>query len=351
MKILYGLPSEGMGHATRSKVIIAHLLKNHDVRIVTSDRAYTLMNTTFPGHVFQIKGFHLAYHQGRVSKSKTAALILKDAPRAIRDNFLKYDEIHKSFKPDLVISDFESFSFLFAKLNNIPLLSIDNIQVLDRCQLDFKIPSHERDSYRIAKNIIMSKVPGAAKYLITSFFDAKCIKKNTMIVPSILRDEIVSAQPSTGGHILVYQTSSSQKDLVQTLKSVSREKFFVYGFNRDEVHDNVTLKSFSEKGFIADLSGARGVMTNGGFSLISEAVYLKKPVLSVPIAMQFEQFVNAAYIEKLGYGRHFNCFSSDAIKAFIYDLDLFSSNLASYHQNGNDDTFEILDRSIMEIKK
>ena len=31
MKILYGVPSEGMGHATRSKVIITHLLKRHEV--------------------------------------------------------------------------------------------------------------------------------------------------------------------------------------------------------------------------------------------------------------------------------------------------------------------------------
>ena len=32
---------------------------------------------------------------------------------------------------------------------------------------------------------------------------------------------------------------------------------------------------------------ARGVITGGGFSLLSEAVYLHKPVLSVPLDGQF----------------------------------------------------------------
>ena len=71
MKILYGLPSEGMGHATRSRVIVEHLLKKHDVRIVTSDRAFTMMKKHFPNQVYQIRGFHLAYSEGQVLKRKT----------------------------------------------------------------------------------------------------------------------------------------------------------------------------------------------------------------------------------------------------------------------------------------
>ena len=47
MKILYGVPGEGMGHATRSKVIIAHLLQNHDVQVLSSSRAYKFLNESF----------------------------------------------------------------------------------------------------------------------------------------------------------------------------------------------------------------------------------------------------------------------------------------------------------------
>ena len=57
MKILYGIPSEGMGHATRSQVIIEHLLESgHDVRLATSERALPLLDQAFPGRCFRIEG-------------------------------------------------------------------------------------------------------------------------------------------------------------------------------------------------------------------------------------------------------------------------------------------------------
>jgi UDP:flavonoid glycosyltransferase YjiC (YdhE family) len=65
MKILYGVPSEGMGHATRSQVVVEHLLgRGHDVSIATSDRAFEFLEKTFPGHYFRIEGLHLAYEDG-----------------------------------------------------------------------------------------------------------------------------------------------------------------------------------------------------------------------------------------------------------------------------------------------
>ena len=42
----------------------------------------------------------------------------------------------------------------------------------------------------------------------------------------------------------------------------------------------------------------------GGFSLMSEAVHLNKPLLSIPLEKQFEQVLNALYLEHLGYGLH-----------------------------------------------
>jgi len=39
MRILYGVTGEGMGHATRSSVILEHLTKEHDVHVVVSGRA------------------------------------------------------------------------------------------------------------------------------------------------------------------------------------------------------------------------------------------------------------------------------------------------------------------------
>jgi uncharacterized protein (TIGR00661 family) len=349
MNILYGVPGEGMGHATRSKVIIDFLLKEHNVQVVSSARAYQFLSKSFPGRVHEIKGLHFAYKNAQVSKLGTFMLNLKSAPANLLHNFSKYLHVDRNFKPDVVISDFESFTNFFAKHHRIPLLSIDNMQVMDRCKLDIGIPAGEKKNYLLAKTIVKGKVPGCEQYFITSFFDAEIRKKNTTLVPSIVRDAIINASTSKGNHILVYQTSNSLAGITKILQQLPDLQFYVYGFNKDERDKNVIFKSFSEQGFVNDLASAQAVIANGGFSFLSEAVYLKKPVYSFPLKNQFEQFMNAAYIEKMGYGRHFAELHPDSLKAFLYDLNLFSANLSKYKQDGNHVLFKMLTDALKEL--
>lgn len=350
MKILYGVPGEGMGHATRSKVIIAHLLKNHQVEVVSSSRAFHFLQKAFGNIVHEIEGFHLAYKNGEVSRFSTFNQILQKGPANLIDNFHKYRELRKNFMPDLIISDFESFSYYFAKYHKLPIISIDNMQVINRTKLEIEIPEAEKTNYMIGKNIIKIKVPGCQRYFITSFFYPPIVKEDTEIIPPIIRPEILAAKTGIQDHILVYQTSTSQNNLVKVLNGISKERFLVYGFNQNKDCGNVQLKAFSEAGFISDLANAKAVIANGGFSLISEAVYLKKPVCSVPLENQFEQFVNAAYIEKYGYGRRLEGFTEDGIKAFLYDLPEFAKNLQNYQQDGNKKTFAAVDKTLEELK-
>jgi uncharacterized protein (TIGR00661 family) len=226
------------------------------------------------------------------------------------------------------------------------------MQVINRCELGFEVPDEERDSYALAKAIIKAKVPFCQRYLVSTFFDVPNRKKNTVLVPPILRQVVLDAgrdAPDASDHVLVYQTATSQDDLIGILQSIPDRRFIVYGLHRDEVLGNVTLRTFSERGFVQELASARAVITNGGFSLISEAVFLNRPVCSFPLSGQFEQFVNGAQIERLGYGRRFSAFSADAIKAFLYDLETFSKNVAAYRQNGNQSLFAALDRFLEDV--
>ena len=351
MNILYGIPGEGMGHATRSKVVIDHLLEQgHNVQAVSSGRAFQFLDKLFPGRIIEIKGFHFAYKNAEVSKTATFLSNLKSAGKNLVYNTTKKRLIEKSFTPDVVISDFESFSFFFAKEHRLPIISIDNMQVMHRCELDIEISKEEKNNYRLAKNIVMAKVPACDHYFISSFFDAKIKKKNTSLVPPIIRLAIQKAKTSKGSHILMYQTSSSLKTVKETLHQLPGETFYVYGMNLDSTEGNVVFKPFSEDGFIKDLATSKAVIANGGFSFISEAVYLKKPIYSFPIHNQFEQWMNAAYIQKNGYGRHFNELSADNLKTFLYDLPSFEKRLASYLQNGNEVLFNQLDETLGNLK-
>ncbi|MET4106946.1 MJ1255/VC2487 family glycosyltransferase [Hymenobacter sp. UYP22] len=350
MNILYGVPGEGLGHATRSKVVIGHLLsQGHNVCVVSSARAYQMLAANFPGRVHEIRGFHLAYKHLTVSKSRTAALTLRSAPENLLVNFRKYRELLCDFEPEVVISDFESFSFLFAKWKRLPVISIDNMQIISRAALDVVVPPQERGNLTLARQIVRAKLPGSQQYLVSTFFQLPVIKERTTLVPPILRPEVLALRPTKGKHVLVYQSATTQKDLIGQLQQLPGQEFRVYGFNKEESHGNVQLRAFSEAGFLADLASARAVVTNGGFSLISEAVYLRKPICAVPIPAQFEQFLNAAEVEKLGYGRHFSAITPDNLKAFLYDLTGFETALQHYEQSGNEELFQALETALAEV--
>src|SRR5262249_38093504 len=121
----------------------------------------------------------------------------------------------------------------------------------------------------------------------------------------------------------------------------------IYGLRR-EIKEPVregklVYKPFSEAGFIDDLRTARGVVASGGFTLMGESVYLHRPMLAEPVGKQFEQIINARYLEKEGYGLHADEITEDRIREFLARLPEFEKNLARYSQDGNDDLLTKLD--------
>ncbi len=159
MRILYGVVGEGMGHATRSRVILDHLCRSHEVEIVVSGRAHAFLEKAFPSlKVRRIAGLNMIYEDNAVRRGRTALDFLKKLP-AFAENHGIFTEIAQGFVPQLVISDFESFSYLYGKAHDLPILSIDNMQIINRCALDVEIPDDLQTSFRTAKALVKAKLP------------------------------------------------------------------------------------------------------------------------------------------------------------------------------------------------
>ena len=92
------------------------------------------------------------------------------------------------------------------------------------------------------------------------------------------------------------------------------------------------------------------MVTNGGYSLISEAVFLHKPICAISIPAQSEQWLNAAEVQQMGYGRHFEVITADNLRVFLYALGNFGTALAGYQQEGNAVLFAELDTLLKDIK-
>ena len=106
---------------------------------------------------------------------------------------------------------------------------------------------------------------------------------------------------------------------------------------------------FSETGFVDDLASARAVIAGGGFSLMGEAVYLHKPMLSVPLAGQFEQVLNARYLEKLGYGLVRETIAREDVTELLARSAEFAAALGGYAQDGNRELYAALDALLADV--
>lgn len=341
MRILYGVTGEGLGHAMRSRVIAEHLReRGHEVKLVASRRACTYLRGYFDD-VDEIPGFTLSYARGGISRIRTAYRNARLAKSAVRDSIDLYRDPILDFSPDVCISDLDSFAHMFGKLAGRPVISIDHHHVMDRCEH----PAIGRGRAPLTRAIVRAKLPGCRHYIVTSFYQPPLrdrARGTTTLVGPILRREVLALTPTTGDHVLVYQTAT--RDLVEPLFALPDYRFVVYGTHEERTLANVTFRRFNEDQFLSDLASARAVICNGGYTLMSEALHLGKPILSVPLRRHGEQQLNARYLEVLGLGR----------RAKHPDANVFRDFLARLPQPprvpaGNSHAFETIDNLIEEL--
>jgi uncharacterized protein (TIGR00661 family) len=338
MKLLYGVVGEGMGHAMRSRVILEHLVaQEHELAIMASGRACEFLSKRFDG-VNKIHGFHMITEENRVRLGKTLWSNVLSGATGVPTNIAAYFELVRAFTPEAVISDFESWTYFYAKAHRLPILSIDNMQIINRCTHSPEMTGDGAD-FQLARAFVKGKLPFCDAYFITTFFYPPIRLPDTFLFPPVLRPEILAAKARRGDHLLVYQTAEGNDALAGALAKTGLE-CRIYGMRRsieqDEVEGNLRYRPFSESAFIDDLATSRAVIAGGGFTTMGEAVYLRKPMLAVPLAKQFEQVMNARYLEKEGFGRWAPALDDPTtITRFLDALPACEAKLAEYTQDGN----------------
>ena len=340
--ILYGVNGEGAGHSTRAKEVLSHLVaQGHSVHVASFDRGLQNLKTQFD--VTEIYGFRFAYLNNRVRYKRTIAKNLITVPQAAKSlSGLKH--LVDEWQTDLIITDFEPLTCHVGHKRRLPVISIDNQHCLTNAAVSY--PKQYRRDAAAAKIVTRLMTPRANAYLVISFFSAPIRKPNTFLFPPLLRQEILDAVPTEGDHVLVYVTSPAPA-LAKLLGSV-RCRFIAYGFGREGTNDegNILYKKPSLDGFFADLTSARAIIANSGFSLVTEALHLGKPYHAVPVSHQFEQIFNAYWLEKSGYGSYWEELNKERVEAFLYNLPHYRDALAKYPRQGNGALLEKLDALI-----
>lgn len=338
IRILYGVSGEGFGHSSRAKEIISYLEKQgHIVKILTYGQAYKILKKEFD--ITKIKGMHLFFKKNKIDTIETFKYNFKNFPKNFT-NIKKFHKIIQDFKPDLCITDMEPFTAILSFWYKLPLISIDNQHRLTHTKI--KIPLKYKKDFLIAKEVTRNFVRKANAFIILSFIKSKPKKENAFVVPPVLRKEVTKLKPKKGKHILVYLTKKDKR-LLNILKTFN-EKFIVYGFNKNSSSGNLKFKKAGPH-FIKDLAKAKAVIATAGFTLMSEALFLKKPYFAIPLQGQFEQTLNALILKESKLGEYSEIPKKEELNNFLENLNKYEKNLKKYKSN-HSEIFKVLDKTL-----
>lgn len=345
MKILYGVSGEGFGHSSRAKKIIPFLLRRgHSILVMTYGQAYDVLRQEKGIEILKIEGIELIFDNGGLSLKKT----FSENAYKLLENLKNWKIIKKrmdDFKPDVCISDMEPTVPIIRRIYKLPLICLDNQHRLTH--LKIKVPKKYLKEYTIAKIAVDRLVSRADSFIILSFNKGKIQrdKEKTFVVEPILREEIMGLQTKITDQALVYMTKKDDK-ILAVIKKIN-QKFIVYGYGIEKQEENLIFKKVGPS-FIEDLANTKAIIASAGFTLISEAIYLKKPYFAIPLKGQFEQALNALFLKQAGLGDFSEKPTLNKVKMFFHKLNFYEKNLEKRKVNPNE-ALEVLDKVLANI--
>ncbi len=330
-RILYGIMGDARGHVNRA-LIVAQDLARHEFLFLGGGKVLDLISSGYA--VEELPMASTFYRNNRVDIPRTLAnglRVLLGSSAVVR----RVADIIDRFDPDLIITDYEYFTPLAARKLGRFCVSLDHQHVVTHCS--YEPPPTQRVSGLMTGQSIKMLYSRADHFLVTSFFRARPKNpRNTEVFPPLLRRAVAEADPEEGDHVLVYQTSPTFHRLLPLLEAKGRE-FRIYGLGKSIPRKNLVFKQPSTEGFLEDLRSCRYVITNGGHNVVSEALHLGKPVFSFPIANAYEQFLNAVFLARLGYGAYSAAPdpSPSVLDAFEAGLDEYAARIRKENFQGN----------------
>ncbi|RAP28965.1 glycosyl transferase [Candidatus Marinamargulisbacteria bacterium SCGC AG-343-D04] len=282
-KILYAINGTGQGHISRAKSLIPYLQKYVNVDILISGKLQNL-NFDFPIK-YEYKGFTFHYEDGAVNWFKT--LLKADIFQFITDiRSLDLSEY------DLIVTDFEPVSAWCSFINKYRCINVSH----QASFYSYKSPRPWFWPFFILAELFFRFYSVSNDYLGVHF---KAYSEK--IFPPVLKDEIIQATPKTKPHITVYLSAFSLEQQIQFFNLFPEFNFHIFHSHctQKQQKEHLSLSPLSED-FKFSLISCSGYISNGGFESNAEALYLKKPLLSIPIRNQYEQYCNGAALKKLG---------------------------------------------------
>lgn len=284
MKILYGIQGTGHGHISRAREIIPELAAQASVDVLVSGYNFSMKLDEVDKITYK-RGLSLTYDdQGGVSYLQTGLNVqpitfLRDLNSVSPEQY------------DIVISDYEPLSAWASVGSGVPCIGLSH-------QAAFFSEASPRPQHRsVMAELILKRFAPCNKPIGFHFR-----RYDNFIEPPVIREQIRGLHPVKGKHVTVYLPAYSHDALIPTFKSVPQTEWELFSPLCTEPFktENVTVFPVGNLPFLESLRSCHGVLTSAGFETCSEAMFLGKKLFAVPIRNQYEQYCNAAALNRLG---------------------------------------------------
>lgn len=283
MNILYGIQGTGNGHLTRAIEILPFLQKKANVDVLISGNQFDLPLPFTPE--YRLKGLDFVF-------GKNGGINLLETFKRIDSfRFLKEVRNFPVEKYDLVISDFEPVTCWSSYLRNKKCIGLSN----QSATLHSLAPRPEKID-PLGKLILEYYAPASIHY----GFHFKSLSDK--IFTPIVRKEVRNLQVTDQGHYTVYLPSYNDERIIKQLQKFNNVKWEIFSkHNKQPVNlKNIAILPVTGKSFLDSMASSSGVLCNAGFGTASEALFLGKKLLVVPMKTQYEQQCNAVMLKSMG---------------------------------------------------
>lgn len=215
-------------------------------------------------------------------------------------NVASYSKLVKKYRPDVVINFYDPvppLSSIYTRLE-VPVVAIAHQFMFLHSRYPRPVGNTlEQQTLNWYTDFIGR---GATVRLALSLYDAPDVRdKNVKVVPPLLREDLmqVTDEIRDDGFYLAYLSRpDSLTDLINWHRQHPSVRVHAYRHDPSQpetVHADETLilHQLDDSGFISKMAKCSGLATTAGFETTSEAMFLGKPLLMVP--MHLEQKCNA----------------------------------------------------------
>lgn len=306
MKILYAIQGTGNGHLTRALELIPVFKAMPDTKVdVLISGTQHEVSRNFSA-AYRIKGLSFVFGtRGGIDYRKTLGSFgllrfLREVGKVPVKDY------------DVVINDFEPVSAWAARLRGVPCIGLSN-----QVAMAGFLSQLQRSGQATSLHFLNYFAPfnAGVGFHYESF--------GADIYTPVIRQQVRDMVAVKSGHYCVYLPSYSDLRILQTLRHHRTVKWEVFSkrAERTEHYGHVSIHPVDDYSFTEKFTSCNGVICNAGFGTTSEALFLGKKLLVIPMKKQMEQQFNADALKRMGVqcipelGPHFAASISAWIKA------------------------------------